>query len=318
MSSSEKTTYEDSVLIKYLIGALPESAAARLDELSVSDNDFSIRLEAIENDLVDSWARGELSGETLEQFNRTYLSSPERLSKLRFAQALVVRQGRNELKDRSLESSTLAKSTFQPSWARSAESRKSLFSGWFPKWAPATVALLALLTSAYLATVNSRLRRELAQETVQRQTLEAKQQEIAQELAARNLEAKNQGQITASQRHSTDQSTLISVLLLPALRGANGVQAVSIPNNADRVMMRLQLEADDFSAYRAALRDSGLGQIVWHSEDLRARTDKGRHVVLLSVPAGLLKEHNYLFELTGVRASGEEILATYPFRVALR
>ena len=318
MSSSEKAIYEDSVLIKYLIGALPESDLERLDELSVSDDEFAIRLEAVENDLLDSWARGELSGETLEQFNRTYLSSPERLNKLRFAQALVRHQGKVEAKDHTLETSVAPTSTFQPKWSSSAGSQKFPFLGWLPRWAPATIALLALVSSAYLATINARLRRELAQQTAQRQTLEAKQQEISHELAAQNVETKSAQQITASQQRSTDQPNSISVLLLPAMRGANGITTVSIPAHAEQVSMRLQLEADDFPAYSAALRDPGVGQIVWHREHLRASTEKGRHVVSLSVPAGLLKEHNYLFELTGVRASGEEILATYPFRVALR
>jgi len=319
MSSSEKAIYEDSVLIKYLVGALPESDAEKLDELSISDNEFATRLEAIENDLVDSWARGELSGETLEQFNRTYMSSPERLNKLRFAQALVVHKDRMEATSHTLETSVAPTSTLQPKRSSSAGSQKFPFLGWLPKWAPAAIALLALVSSAYLATINARLRRELAQQTAQRQALEAKQHEISHALAAQNVETKSAQQITASQQHSSDQSDLISVLLLPAMRGANGITTVSISAHAEKVSVRLQLEADDFPAYSAALRDSRMGQIVWRNGRLRASTEKGKHVVSLSVPADLLKEHNYLFELTGLRAaSGEEILATYPFRVALK
>lgn len=315
MSSSEKATYEDSNLIKYLIGALPESDAERLDELSVSDDDFAIRLEAIENDLVDSWARSELSGEMLEQFNRTYTSSAERLGKLRFAQALRAHEGRLETSSDSLSSSIAPTSALQPKRSISAESHTFPFLGWLPKWAPAAVALLALVSSAYLATINVRLRRELAQETAQRQTLEAKQQEISQELAAQNVETKNAPQITTSQP-SSDQPHLISVLLLPAMRGANGIATVTVPAHAEQLRVRLQLEAPDFPAYRAALRDSSLGQIVWHKEHLNAQAEKGKDIVSLDVPVGLLKEHNYLFELTGIKTSGEELLATYPFKVA--
>ena len=311
MPPPDKTTYDDSVLVKYLVGSLPETDAERLDELSVSDKEVADRLEGIENDLVDSWARGELSGELLEQVNRVYRSSPQRIGKLRFAQAFSAHQVRIEATSRS----GTAMSTFRPKRPSPVGIQRFPFSEWLPKWAPAAIALVALVSSAYLATINARLRRELAQQTARRQTLEAKQQEISHELAAQNVETRDAEQITASQP-SSNQLHLTSVLLLPAMRGANGIATVSIPAHADQVTIRLQLEANDFPAYGAALRDPSLGQIVWHQEHLRASTEKGKHVVSFSVPAGLLKERNYLFELIGVRTGGEEILATYPFRVA--
>ena len=80
---------DDQILVQYLLGSLPEDQSERLDELSVSDDDFVWRLHAAENDLVDAYVRNELSGETLERFRSFYLSSTLRREKVKFAETLL-------------------------------------------------------------------------------------------------------------------------------------------------------------------------------------------------------------------------------------
>jgi len=82
-------TRDDPILVRYLLGSLPDEQAERLDELSVSDDEFVWRLRAAENDLVDAYLRNELSGETLERFRTFYLSSAQRREKVKFAEALM-------------------------------------------------------------------------------------------------------------------------------------------------------------------------------------------------------------------------------------
>ena len=65
-------------MIHYLLGSLPEKEAERLDELSITDDDFALRLNDAENDLVDAYVRGELSAETRERFKTFYLASSKR------------------------------------------------------------------------------------------------------------------------------------------------------------------------------------------------------------------------------------------------
>jgi hypothetical protein len=80
---------DDQILVRYLLGSLPEDETERLDELSVADDDFVWRLRAAENDLVDSYLRNELSGDTLERFRAFYLSSTHRREKVKFAESLL-------------------------------------------------------------------------------------------------------------------------------------------------------------------------------------------------------------------------------------
>ena len=67
---------DDSVLVRYLVGSMPDAEAERLDELSVADDEFALRLSAVEHDLVDAFVNGELSGDVLERFRARYLTSP--------------------------------------------------------------------------------------------------------------------------------------------------------------------------------------------------------------------------------------------------
>ena len=89
MSSADKQGLDDGVLTRYLLGSLPSEESERVDELSFADDEFALRLDAVENDLVDAYARGDLSGDALQQFQNFYLSSPRRREKVDFARALL-------------------------------------------------------------------------------------------------------------------------------------------------------------------------------------------------------------------------------------
>src|SRR5437016_1683413 len=62
----------DDHLVRYLLGDLPEEEMDRLDELSVTDEEFVQRLRETEYDLVDACARGELTGELQSRVRAFY------------------------------------------------------------------------------------------------------------------------------------------------------------------------------------------------------------------------------------------------------
>ena len=94
MFSPGKQVYDDQLLIRYLLGLLPEEETERLDEMSIFGDDFACRLRDVENDLVDAYAGGELSGEILARFQSSYLASAEGREKVRFAETLLATEGR--------------------------------------------------------------------------------------------------------------------------------------------------------------------------------------------------------------------------------
>src|SRR4029077_15497567 len=89
MPLADPNHVQDHAVVQYLLGAAPHEQTELLDRLSVSDDDFARRLAVVEDDLVDAYVRGELSGDTLERFRSFYLSSPLRREKVRFAEAFL-------------------------------------------------------------------------------------------------------------------------------------------------------------------------------------------------------------------------------------
>ena len=85
MSLLRESGPDDQQLVRYLLRLLPEDEADRLDEMSISDDGLAWRLREVENDLVDAYVRGALTGETLQRFESSYLSSERRREKVRFA-----------------------------------------------------------------------------------------------------------------------------------------------------------------------------------------------------------------------------------------
>ena len=282
MLSPDRPLYDDQVLIRYLLGTTPDEETERLDELSVTDDEFAWRLSAAENELVDSYVSGELSGETLERFRSAYLSSAARREKVRFAEA-------------SLTGHRIA-----PTPASS----QGLFR-WFSRprmalqWGFA--AALLLLAGGFLLRENLRLANQAAQ-------VKTHQQIDAQHAAANPPVDAG----TPSRELKT-----VSFVLMAQARGLGEIATVAAPPGTDRVAFRLELETDDFPAYELALKNPATNQILWRSGRLKAASQGDMKAVSVTLDASSLQPRNYTFELTGIPARGApEIVSGYSFRVA--
>jgi hypothetical protein len=125
-TSSDDHEYDDERLVRYLIGALDDDEAERYDELSIVDDRFAERLQYVEDDLVDAYVRGELSGDTLERFRSTYLSMPARRNKVRFAQAMLVHQEAAPM----MPGSAHPRPAWTPIWAIAAAATLGIVAGY--------------------------------------------------------------------------------------------------------------------------------------------------------------------------------------------
>jgi anti-sigma factor RsiW len=309
-------------LIQYLLGSLPESEAERLDELAVTDDEFAWRLTEAENDLVDAYARGELSGETLRRFETHYLSSEKRREKVKFADALRLLEERSTAApvEGAPAATPLPEETTREPVAISPRLRK------VPRiamaWALAAAALLMLVPAGLLFLANGRLRHELAQAQSERASLETRAGDLQRQLERQRSE-------TARPRTDLDAATasdaiverlqIVSLILSPQVRGLGRTPQLSVPPTADAVAMQLRLESDDFPRYRVSLRTAAGDQAIWRSGTLTAALAGEGKAVTASVPANLFTPQHYSAELSGVTAEGrEEPLASYAFRVVQR
>jgi hypothetical protein len=300
---------DESTLLRYLVGRVSEGEAEQLDERSVVDEDFAQRLRAVEHDLVDAYANGELTGDVLEGFRSRYLRSRAGLAQVEFAEALRGYR-RAAVAGQGSTPGALARVWSVPTWRLAA-------------------AVLVLATSGYLLVDDLRLRRRMSaareahaeleqrarqlQEEVNRQqsTTRATEAELAR---ARDALAAARGRANAGPR--PDRPGLLALTLLAATRAGGEIPQLAIPPGASAVTLRLPLVAADFPRYEAALRDATSDRVIWRSGGLPAPAARARPMVAVTVPASLLGPRAYTLELSGLPRRGvAEPLDTYPFRV---
>jgi hypothetical protein len=305
---------DDRLLVRYLLGSLPEDETERFDELSVADDQFAAHLSAVEHDLVDAYVKGELSGDTLDRFTTHYLSSLATQEKVRFADALLKYQRRAA-----------------PA-AAPAHVRRFAVPRLAPQWGWAVAALVFLGATGYLVVDDNRLRHQMIDARAARAALEAREQELQRQVTEQrsaNAEtARELAQVRASlaQRPDveaanppTSQTVVASFVLLPPRRGAGDILIIAFPPGTEAVTLHVDLEADDFPIYRAELKDSMTGQIVWRGADLRAAPRGRSRSLSITLDAGALKPRTYTVDVTGVPARGApELVGSYPFRVVVK
>jgi hypothetical protein len=325
MSSAEQQRFDDQVLVRYLLGTLPEEEAERFDGLSIADDAFAWQLNAVEDDLVDGYVRGELFGENLARFKEFYLTSPKRIQKLEFAEAL----SSFGAKTATAAAQAVPAMTVPGSKPKQESSRDLPARRWFspphfvPQWGFTGGALVLLFAAGYLLLDNVRLRRQTTVAQGLHAAFDQHEQELQRQLnderATYAALAKELDSLRESQPN-LDHLKTVSALLPPPTRGAGRVPTVSLAGGTELVVLLLTLESDDFPAYRISLNDSATNQIVWLSANLEAASGNSNKIVAVSFPAHLLKQRNYVLELSGVssKEGRAELIGGYPIRVAIK
>jgi hypothetical protein len=313
MSLSNSHSPDDQLLVRYLVGSLTEDETERLDELSVADDQFAAHLRAVENDLVDAYVKGELSGDTLNRFNTHYLSTPALRDKVTFAEALLRYQRR----------------------AAAAPAFTARGRRWFgvprvvPHWGWAVAALLFLGATGSLVVENNRLRHEMIAARAARAAVEAREQELQRQVTeqrsanaetARELaqirESLAQRPAAAAPNQPAGGTVIASFVLLPPKRGGGDIPTIRLPSATPAVTLHVDLEADEFPIYRAQLNDPATAQIIWSGANLRAARRGGARSLSITLDASVLKPQTYIVDVIGVPARGApESVASYPFRV---
>ncbi len=301
MSSQQ---HDPQLLTRYLLGVLPDAEAERLDELAVTDDELAWRLAETENDLVDAYARGELSGEDLDRFKNHYLSSERRREKVMFAEALRdrIENGR-------------AVSLEQPLTIPVA-ARRSL-----PPWALAAAALLLLAPAGYLFLANGRLQQELSTAQSERAALQRRAEGLEKQNAEQRAALAEAGKQPPGGvvQAMLDQLRIVSLILTPQRRGLGKVPTLSMAPETDIVALQLQLESDEFSQYEVAVKSAADNRVLWRSGKLGSVAANGGKIVAASVPASLLSTGHFSVDLTGTTRKGRpELLASYAFRAVVR
>jgi hypothetical protein len=294
MPSPDKPRYDDQLVVQYLLGSVCGEDAARLDELSIANDEFAERLRAVEDDLVDAFVRGELSGNSLDRFQSHYLASPYRREKVRFAESLLA------LCDRAPAASRQT----QPS-ARSWPS--------FPAWTFSAAACVMLIAGGYLLYENSRLRDQVTRAQLDREALQQSQRNLQRQIQEQRMPV---AEVPERRPPAQSPVSTMALVLLPQTRGSGPLAAIALPPAADQAELQLELESGDFDGYQAVLKDPVNGRSLWRSGKLKAASRGDSKLVTVSLPASVLKTQNYSLDLFGIPRTGAgELLSSYAFRV---
>jgi hypothetical protein len=309
MKSSKTGSVSERELTRYLLGDLQGEDCERLDELSVTDDEFIERLSAAENDLVDAYVRGQLRSDARRDFESHYLATDVRRRKVEVARALQLAGAEPEF--------TAARQD------RRAANRRSML--WLPRmrfgWVFMAAAVALCVTTAWLAVENHRLREQdraslaanRAVEDQLRQLLGQLQTEQALQSSPTPAEAES------GPRNPGQPARLISSLfLLPPTRGAGTVPVATV-NQTDRwLRLQLALESNDFSEYQVDLIELATNKRVWRSGPVKSVDAHHRRALSFLLPLGDLKDQRYAAEVSGIAAADghPEVVGSYVFRLA--
>jgi len=289
----------DDHLVRYLLGALPADEAERLDERTFIDDELAERLRVVEDDLVDSYAAGTLSGERLQRFEAFYLASPRRRSKAAFAKGL---QGAIE--------KSMRQPRAVPDTAPQVSSPRAR-----PLWPLAAAAALVIATSVLLLQ-NITLRRELRDSARQVAVADQRVSEASQQLTVEQKAAAAAKQALADAR-AAQPLAAVALVLLPQTRGVTSVPILMVPSGTSSVPLTLALETAGGPSFEVALRDPASNRTIWRSPSLAPQRIRQTPMVPVSLPAALLKPQHYALDLFELRSgTGPEFVSSYAFEVA--
>lgn len=292
-----RESVHDDELVRHLLGALSEDEAQRVEESAIVDDELAARLQRVEDDLVDAYARGTLEGDRLARFESFYLASPRRRERVEFAKRFLT----------TIDDGRVA-AVPEPALAGTRES------GWSP-WLLAAAAALFLATGMLLVR-DVRLREEVTQV---RQRLSAAEQQAAAvsgQLAEQQRAAAAPREPLADVREApAPRAALVALVLLPQTRGAGPVSAVAIPSGTRTLPLYLKMDVAAAPRYSVALRDPVTNRIVWRSAPLTPERTRAVPVVAVHLPAAMLKAQHYTLEMFEVGAGTSEFAGSYAFEV---
>jgi len=287
--------------LRYLLGELTEQEMSEFEAQCFENDELFHEMTELENDLLLSYVRGELSADERQEFDAGYLTSPARRRKLEFMRGL----------ERHLSGDAA------PASAEEQRPARLPLRSWPLNAAAGVVALIAVALICWLAILNYRLKSELRQAQSQEAELRHAQQELEAKLATLTLRLQESGVGIPSQ----PQPPVMAFNLIPGLpRGAGVIQQLALSPKATRLELNLYLENDTYIAYGASLQDTE-GKQVWRKTAIKSHADsQGRRIVSCQIESDVLRNGDYMLLLNGVTASGkvEEDIAAYRFVITGR
>jgi hypothetical protein len=316
----------EELMIRYLLGQLPEEEQVRIEEQFFTDEESYEQLLALEDELRYDYATGELAGRERERFKERFLVTPEDRNKVAFASELISKVAPSEAS--ATAEVTATPSGYSPWWQQLA----SLLNVQNPvvRYSFAAAVLVVALGAAWL--ISKQFRSDGPTEMAGRE--QQPQQQTGQRDGQTNdapvsvptppkevvVEQRPPQPSPSREPEKRDEPSVPSIatfLLTPGLiRDAGEPRQLVIEGNTNRVRLQLSLKRkSEHPGYRAVLRTLE-GVEVWNRIGLSARREGAGQAVTAQLPTRLLAGGDYELVLQGATPSGDyEDVDEYYFRI---
>jgi hypothetical protein len=297
-------------LIYYLLGGLRVEERRQIEERYFDDDAFFQEMLIIEEELIDSYVNHELSAEEAEQFEKHYLTTPERYAQVEFASVLTATLSR--LNRHSPPDEAHAPT---PGSAGLFAALRAHFRPW--RWrfitALAVVVLLLLGTiSLWLRSQARRLEQERALLLQQRQETDRLNERLERDLK-RLEQARNR---VESLPLPASGSTKIAIgTLLPMLtRSEETGQIITISPQITLLLLQVPVESAAKKTYQVVLTQDTIE--VLRLNHLPPQSGRGGNIIEIPLTAAML--NGRLYVLTVKPDDSEDAPDIYPFELRKR
>lgn len=332
---------QESQKTRYLLGGESEAENERIEAEFFADDDLFQELLTAEDDLIDAYARGELSASERREFERRFLKSSESRERVHFARVFTDASGSR--------TGAVASPVIPPA---PPGFLASIFASAMARSAFAMIAVAALVGFPWLLVERSRMSGELNTLRAEREQLNQQAQELQR--AADVEKSKNaetlaqlktlQEQVAAGANQNQGTSPLPTLpRRTPAIdnnetiarndppvqdtvgfdvdpgstRGGGG-NTFTVRRNVKAISLRLGLEAESSHQEYRAVIETAEGRRV-KSVDFKVANVPHDRVAVPAVSTRELRAGDYILLLTGKKADGSfERIASYSFRIVDR
>jgi len=313
-----KTDQRENLIRRYLLGELAEADQTALERELLIDRGKFDQVWAVENEMVDSYVRGEMSRADRKRFESHYLASPLHRERVAIAESFLtdIDQAVGETVEVRAKEPVVPRRRRLP-----LRSPRPAFS------VVLVTALLLTLGLVWSYVERTRLTGQIADAQKEARTERAFLEQRERELASRNQEIEKEiadmsrrneqlkAELEQLRRRQTAAPAVLSFLFARAsVRGEKAPHLPTIPLSAGRTRLFMELDDKDHVNYQVIL------QTIEGREILRRQADKVRFgkdlaFAMLPVKAGELTKGDYILTLFGQTSDGRsEEVDRYLFR----
>jgi hypothetical protein len=320
----EQTTHNDQTIIRYLLKELSAEDKARFEEAYLEDEGLFEQLQAMEDELIEDYLKGDIPAHEAQLFEQHYLASEYCRARVEVVRELV--------EVCSLRSITQA--------AANDTVDNKFFSVSLRLWMPAkrhivlgigvATALLLLIGSGLIIELSG-LRRQLAAVNEERKALEKRAGEAELQLA------RERQQLTEERGHNTalrgklesvnnrlsrlqqdlaksqaPKDQVVFLVLAPGIRDVGKLDRAVISADTGFVELRVNLERRETAnlrSYRVVVKIVEGGREIWVQEGIRPRLYRSAQYVVVRVPADRFTQAggiDFMLTLGALTVGGKE------------